>query len=94
MKTIAEQCRYGHILCSTMKQTPLKLGHVSLLERMVQIMENDKKNGIVYADHYQLIRRYELKQAPVIDYQSGSLRDDFDFGSVLTIQCLLPSLKL
>ena len=47
-------------------------------------MENDKKNGIVYADHYQLING-ELKQAPVIDYQLGSVRDDFDFGSILFI---------
>ena len=37
---------------------------------------------MVYADHYQLVDGI-LKQAPVIDYQQGSLRDDFDFGSVL-----------
>ena len=37
---------------------------------------------MVYADHFNEadgIRR----EAPVIDYQFGSLRDDFDFGSVL-----------
>ena len=37
---------------------------------------------MVYADHYQLVDGV-LKQTPVIDYQQGSLRDDFDFGSVL-----------
>ena len=80
MKTIAANANTEYTLFY-LKQTPLKLG-LYALERMVQIMENDKKNGIVYADHYQLING-ELKQAPVIDYQSGSVRDDFDFGSML-----------
>ena len=80
MKTIAANANTEYTLFY-LKQTPLKLG-LYALERMVQIMENDKKNGIVYADHYQLING-ELKQAPVIDYQLGSVRDDFDFGSML-----------
>ena len=37
---------------------------------------------MVYADHYQQIDGVQ-KTAPVIDYQPGSLRDDFNFGSVL-----------
>ena len=80
MKTIAANANTEYTLFY-LKQTPLKLG-LYALERMVQIIENDKKNGIVYADHYQLING-ELKQAPVIDYQLGSVRDDFDFGSML-----------
>lgn len=80
MKTIAANANSEYTLFY-LKQTPLKLG-LYALERMVQIMENDQKNGIVYADHYQLING-ELKQAPVIDYQLGSVRDDFDFGSIL-----------
>lgn len=80
MKTIAANANTEYTLFY-LKQTPLKLG-LYALERMVQIIENDKKSGIVYADHYQLING-ELKQAPVIDYQLGSVRDDFDFGSML-----------
>ena len=80
MKTIAANANSEYTLFY-LKQTPLKLG-LYALERMVQIMENDKENGIVYADRYQLING-ELKQAPVIDYQPGSVRDDFDFGSIL-----------
>ena len=38
--------------------------------------------AMVYADHYQQIDGVQ-KTAPVIDYQPGSLRDDFNFGSVL-----------
>lgn len=62
------------------KDTVLKLGMFAL-ERMMQIA-NDCGAGMIYADHYQ---QKEGKQtnAPVIDYQQGSLRDDFDFGSLL-----------
>lgn len=51
------------------------------LERMVQLAE-DSRAGMVYADHYQLKEGKQIA-APVIDYQKGALRDDFDFGSVM-----------
>ena len=47
------------------------------LERMVQIAE-DTGAAMVYADHFN-----DRGPAPVIDYQKGSLRDDFDFGGLL-----------
>lgn len=62
------------------KYTTLELGMFAL-ERMVRIAE-DTNAGMVYADHYQVTEGIH-KNAPVIDYQLGSLRDDFDFGSVL-----------
>jgi hypothetical protein len=37
---------------------------------------------MVYADHYQM-KEGDLSPFPVIDYQEGSLRDDFNFGSVM-----------
>ena len=46
-------------------------------ERMVQVLEMTNAT-MVYADHFA-----NGLQAPVIDYQIGALRDDFDFGSVL-----------
>ena len=46
-------------------------------ERMVQVIEMTHAT-MVYADHFA-----NGQQAPVIDYQVGALRDDFDFGSVL-----------
>ncbi|MBR4432763.1 MAG: glycosyltransferase family 2 protein [Paludibacteraceae bacterium] len=46
-------------------------------ERMIQVMEMTDAT-MVYADHFA-----NGQQAPVIDYQIGALRDDFDFGSVL-----------
>lgn len=62
------------------KFTTLRLGYQAL-ERMVSIAE-DTSAGLLYADHYQIKAGEQIK-APVIDYQEGSLRDDFDFGSVL-----------
>ena len=41
------------------------------------------KAGMIYADHYNIAADGTRSEAPVIDYQAGSLRDDFNFGSVL-----------
>lgn len=79
MKAIAEQSNGTYTLLYT-KRTTLKLGLLAL-ERMVQVMEMSHA-GMTYADHYQQVDDIQ-KSAPVIDYQPGSLRDDFDFGSVL-----------
>ena len=38
---------------------------------------------MIYADHYNLAADGTRSDAPVIDYQMGSLRDDFNFGSVI-----------
>ena len=79
IQEIAKETRGEYCLLIT-KSTPLKL-HYLALERLQQIAE-DTKAGLVYADHYQL-KDDKCVNAPVIDYQQGSLRDDFDFGSVL-----------
>ncbi len=50
-------------------------------ERMLAVLK-DSGADMVYADRFQVING-ETKEAPTIDYQSGALRDDFDFGSVL-----------
>ena len=82
MKAIAAHSDVPYILLYT-KPTELKLGQFAL-ERMVQVMEMSQA-GMTYADHFQQIDGTR-ETAPVIDYQSGSLRDDFDFGSVLLFQ--------
>lgn len=51
------------------------------LERMVKVA-GDSGAVMVYADHYQIIEGKRIA-SPVIDYQFGSLRDDFNFGSLL-----------
>ena len=62
------------------KTTELSFGEFSL-ERFLSIAE-DTSAAMVYADHFNEMDGVR-KFAPVIDYQQGSLRDDFDFGSVL-----------
>ena len=50
-------------------------------ERMIQVLEMTGAT-MVYADHFAKINEV-VTEAPVIDYQVGALRDDFDFGAVL-----------
>ena len=54
-------------------------------ERMVQVMEMTGAK-MVYSDHFNKVQSDKGQctiEAPVVDYQIGALRDDFDFGSVL-----------
>ena len=50
-------------------------------ERMAQVLEQTGA-AMVYADHFAKTGD-KVVEAPVIDYQAGALRDDFDFGSVM-----------
>ena len=79
LKQMASEAQAPYTLLYT-KETVLQLGMYAL-ERMMRIMD-DSGAGMIYADHYQ-IKEGQQVAAPVIDYQQGSLRDDFDFGSVL-----------
>ena len=79
IRRIAAESNADYALVYT-KSTTLELGYMAL-ERLLQIAQ-DTEAGLVYADHYQ-VKGNEQVKAPVIDYQKGSLRDDFDFGSVL-----------
>ncbi|AFH48708.1 Glycosyltransferase [Ignavibacterium album JCM 16511] len=55
-----------------------------MIERFIQISENTNA-GLVYSDYYES-EKGSLISHQVIDYQEGSLRDDFDFGEVLFIR--------
>lgn len=79
IKAITEQTDAEFTLVYT-KLTKLKLSYLALA-RMLKIAE-ESNAGLIYADHYQL-KNDDIVKTPVIDYQVGSLRDDFDFGSVL-----------
>ena len=78
IREIAAETNTDYALVYT-KTTTLELGYLAL-ERLLQIAQ-DTEAGMVYADHFQ-VKGDEQGKAPVIDYQKGSLRDDFDFGSV------------
>lgn len=62
------------------KQSALKLGQFAL-ERFYKVAK-DTDSGLVYSN-YRAIKNAKPENCPVIDYQEGSLRDDFDFGSLL-----------
>lgn len=62
------------------KTDTLTLGMFAL-ERLTALAD-DTQSGMVYSDYYER-KNGQLNPHPVIDYQSGSLRDDFNFGSLL-----------
>lgn len=64
------------------KSTVLNLGYFAL-QRMVRVAQ-DSGASMVYSDYYESSEDI-LKNHPVIDYQEGSLRDDFNFGSLLLL---------
>lgn len=79
MQTIAEAVSTDYFLFVS-SCLPLRLGYLAL-ERFSQLAA-DSGASLLYADRYQEHGK-QLVAAPVIDYQQGSLRDDFDFGSLL-----------
>lgn len=66
------------LICTQVQD--LEFGHMAL-ERMCDYL-SAPQCSMVYADHYKTIKG-ERTPHPVIDYQLGSVRDDFDFGSLL-----------
>ena len=66
------------LICTQVQD--LELGYMAL-ERMCDYI-SAPQCSMVYADHYKTIKG-ERTPHPVIDYQLGSVRDDFDFGSLL-----------
>ena len=83
MRKIADKAEAPFTLVY-MKEQYMEIG-LYALERMLQIMEATGA-GMLYADHYKISAEGERTEAPVIDYQQGSLRDDFDFGSVILLR--------
>lgn len=63
-----------------MKEQGMELGYMAL-ERFCDYLQAPSC-GMAYADRYQWIRGKRTAH-PVIDYQTGSVRDDFDFGPLL-----------
>ena len=79
IKKIAAKAETPYTLIYT-KTADLRLGMFAL-DRIIQIAK-DSNAGLTYADHYQIADGKRANN-PVITYQKGSLRDDFNFGSVL-----------
>ncbi len=73
----------GDFVAVYTKTMALDLGQ-NAIERMVRIC-SDAGAGMVYADYYEQKNNKRMAH-PVIEYQEGSLRDDFNFGSFLVFK--------
>ena len=79
---IAENTDADYLLLCT-RMTSVRWG-LYALERFLRTAD-DTGAVMVYSDHYSL-EEGALTKHPAIDYQAGSLRDDFDFGSLWLIK--------
>jgi glycosyltransferase involved in cell wall biosynthesis len=79
LKQLVEEIRTRYTFIY-LNPNPVEWGEFAQ-ERLLQVAV-DTGSGMVYSDRYK-VREGKVKPYPVNDYQKGSLRDDFDFGSVL-----------
>ena len=82
VSSIAENTDADYVIICT-KATPIRWG-LYALERFLRTAD-DTGAVMVYSDHYS-VQEGKLEKHPIIDYQAGSLRDDFDFGSLWLVK--------
>jgi len=82
LQLIAGHAHAGYTLLQT-KTTRLTVGQ-GALDRMLRVA-SDADAAMVYADHYAM-EQGQLVRHPAIDYFEGSIRDDFDFGSLWLVK--------
>jgi disulfide oxidoreductase YuzD len=82
VKAIAEKSNTEYSMIIT-KEANISLGYFAI-ERFEYIATSTNA-GIVYSNFFDLIDNKQIKH-PVIEYQVGSLRDDFNFGPILFVR--------
>jgi len=85
MQRIAERAEAPYVLL-LMKPTPYTVGE-GMLERMMRVAA-DASATMVYSDYYErksVEGKTVTERHPTIDYQKGSIRDDFNFGSIVML---------
>ena len=83
LRWIAEKATAPYLLLYT-KYDTLQLGYYALT-RMLTIAE-DSGALMLYADHYIALPQGGSREEALIDCQLGSVRDDFQLGSLLLIR--------
>lgn len=78
VREIARKADADYVLLYS-KSTHFEPGYLAF-ERMIQVA-NDVNAGMLYADYQQIANGVQTAH-PLITYQEGSLRDDFNFGSL------------
>lgn len=82
LKTIFRETDSEYILL-LLKPLEIKFERFSL-NRFLDVAEHTRA-GLLYSDYYQT-NGHNVLPHPQIDYQPGSIRDDFDFGEALVIR--------
>lgn len=77
--SMADAADTGYVLF-IIKDTPIELGYHSI-ERIIEVAA-DSGATLVYGDRYAEADGKRTAH-PAIDYQLGSVRDDFDFGAIV-----------
>ena len=83
LREMAAAATAPYILLYT-KRFELQLGYYALT-RLLTVAE-DTGASMVYADHRIQLPDGKVETYPLIDYQLGSVRDDFSFGSLLLLR--------
>ena len=83
LRQISSQNKTEYILLFRGSKTSLQFAPFAI-ERLIQVAGMSKATSI-YSNYYR-IRHNERMAIPTIEYQSGSLRDDFDFGPLVLYQ--------
>jgi len=81
LKNISQQLTTKYLLLIDSSRN-IKMGQWTI-ERMVQAAQNSQA-AMIYSDYLEE-KEGQTIQHPLIDYQEGSLRDDFEFGPLLLI---------
>ena len=79
IKEVAKKLRAPFALLCTAKSS-ITFGYQAI-QRMCSVAES-VGSASVYADHY-VVKNGETVKCPTMDFYYGSVRDDFDFGSVV-----------
>ena len=82
LRKIATEVKTAYTMFYT-KPLALQMGYYSL-DRFVDVAE-DTDAAMLYSNYYECKEGKTIAH-PVIDYQAGSLRNDFNFGSVLVVK--------
>jgi len=85
VREMAQRAEAEYVLLQ-LNDAPITLGPHAM-ERMMQAADNAGA-AMVYADHL-VEKNGTTERHPAIDYQAGSLRDDFDFGPLILIRTSL-----
>lgn len=80
LMAILQRCKANFVLIVLLGQR-IRLGFRAL-ERFLEVAL-DTGAGLIYSNYYQETKDRGIFEHPLIDYQLGSLRDEFNFGALV-----------